>query len=197
MIHELRNPMNALLGSVELLEQSENAYAYDEEVLTTAKICGDTLMNLIGNILDASKIEANKLELLPEPVYIKETLEKVHRIALITSKPKALFVKLLIDPNLPECLSLDPKKLTQVLINLIGNAVKFTDKGGIIMKVEWIPLPDKTQLRSVLKRALSTSHRAHYVETSQELLTEDTDEIGPKAFQKYQNFFSSHPSSIG
>jgi signal transduction histidine kinase len=167
MSHELRNPLNALLGSVDLLEASENAYMYDEEVLTTAKICGETLLNLIGNVLDASKIEAKKFILAPEPAYLKETLLKAAKMASMTAKHKGLFIKSFIDSSIPECLSFDSQKLMQVLINITGNAIKFTDKGGIFIKAEWIPVFQRDQTELILNDILSFSMRKYYVENSQ------------------------------
>ena len=167
MSHELRNPLNALLGSVDLLESSENAYLYDEEVLTTAKICGETLLNLIGNVLDASKIETKKLQLLQEPAYLKESLYKAAKMAKMTAHHKGLFIKTFIDSSIPECLFFDSQKLMQVLINITGNAIKFTDKGGIFLKAEWIPIFDKSQTVHILEDALSCSMRKYFVENSQ------------------------------
>jgi signal transduction histidine kinase len=134
--HELRNPLNALLGSIELLALSDTSQ-FDIEILSTAKICGEMLLNLIGNVLDAVKIENKKLELDISEANLREMFEKSFKMSKITGKNKGLFVKLSINEGLPEFLLCDVQKLMQVIVNITGNALKFTSRGGIFLKVDW------------------------------------------------------------
>jgi signal transduction histidine kinase/response regulator RpfG family c-di-GMP phosphodiesterase len=183
MSHELRNPLNALLGSIELLEGSENAYAYDEEIMTTAKVCGETLLNLIGNLLDVSKIEAKKLELLTAPAYLRENLDKIVKMASATAQQKGLYVKLKIDPLVPECLMYDSQKLAQILINIQGNAIKFTDRGGITIKAEWFPIEKEEEIQYNLLKQLTISDRKLFFENCDEF--EENEEIPPRMMTNY------------
>ena len=176
--HELRNPLNALLGSVELLASSENASEFDSEILNTAKICGETLLNLIGNVLDVSKIENDKLELYKSSNDLNDLIQKAWRMNKITGNHKGLFVKLGISPGIPDNLEFDSQKLMQVVINILGNAIKFTKTGGVFIKVQWIPLDSfqnsdsqhlleqsfKHKTQDAVKKTLLISDRRQVVE---------------------------------
>ena len=199
MSHELRNPLNALLGCIHLLESSENSYAYDEEALTTANICGETLLNLIGNVMDMGKIEANKLELAPQITSFPDIIQKLSKMTSSSAKPKGLFLKTLIDPTIPEFLTLDSHKLSQIMINILGNAVKFTNQGGIFIKANWIPFIEDIQIPHLRKQIILKSDRKRYVENMEgfpftfilnsylEMTDEEKKDFGPKLIHKYSN----------
>ncbi len=165
--HELRNPLNALIGSIELIPDKQGKI--NKEILETAKICGDTLLHLIGNVLDVSKIEANKLTLSNSPSILPETLKKITRMGRAMARNKGIFLKLISDKKIPECLEFDNPRLLQVLTNLISNAVKFTDKGGIFLKADWYPVPSNykelgindSQMQSLLEK----SERKRFIES--------------------------------
>ena len=135
MSHELRNPLNALLGSLEILKDTVNSD--NEDVFQIAKTCGETLLNLIGNILDISKIESNKLLINSQPGRLKDTITRVITMTRALSSQKGLYLKLKWSKLLPEYMYFDHTRLTQVLLNLISNSIKFTDKGGVVVKFEW------------------------------------------------------------
>ncbi len=135
MSHEIRTPMNAVLGFAELLDQlvtDERQRSY----LQSIKSSGKNLLTLINDILDLSKIEAGKLELQFEPVSLYSLFEEIRHIFNVRIQEKGLQLLINIDQNLPPSLLLDEVRLRQILFNLIGNAVKFTDRGHISLTAE-------------------------------------------------------------
>ena len=137
MSHDLRNPLNALLGSIDIFKISN--YEYDQEIIETAQTCGETLLTIIGNILDVSKIENKKLDICPSGGNIVECVMKVALMMRSLAEKKSLFLKFKPELNMHKFYFFDHTRLTQVLINLIGNAIKFTDKGGIKIHLNWYP----------------------------------------------------------
>ncbi len=134
MSHEIRTPMNAILGFAEILEHQ----IADEKLKTYAGSIiagGKTLMALINDILDLSKIEAGKMEIQPVSVNLPSLIEDIILIFSQKIKDKKLELKLHISSSLPEGLFLDELRVKQILFNLVGNAVKFTDKGYVRIDV--------------------------------------------------------------
>ena len=127
--HELRNPLNSLLACVEILPTTPQAK--QGELLSSAKTCGDTLLHLIGNILDVSKIKDKKMELSLADCDISEVMRKVTMMHKIKAQNKGLYFDLIGDPSIPPCVKLDSAKFTQVITNLISNSIKFTEKGNV------------------------------------------------------------------
>ncbi|HMW04385.1 MAG TPA: PAS domain S-box protein [Leptospiraceae bacterium] len=128
MSHEIRTPMNAILGFGELLASrimDENLKEFAESITTSGKI----LLKLINDVLDLSKIEAGKLELNYTPIHIDKILSDMKTIFSQKIEEKNLKLITEIESNVPEYLILDETRLRQILLNLIGNAVKFTDTG--------------------------------------------------------------------
>ena len=136
MSHEIRTPMNAILGFSEILiSQVENMQQMSH--LRTILSSGKTLLALINDILDLSKIEAGKLELSYEAVDIKNVLREIEQIFLHEVNKKDLDFKLLLSGNLPDGLMLDEIRFRQILFNLVGNAVKFTEKGYVGIEADF------------------------------------------------------------
>ena len=134
MSHEIRTPMNAILGFTEILKdqiQDTEQSQYLESIHTSGK----SLLNLINHILDLSKVEAGKMKLEPSVVSINELLKEVQIIFAQKAKDKGLDFHFEIPENSPKSLLLDITRLKQILINLIGNAVKFTETGFVSLKV--------------------------------------------------------------
>jgi PAS domain S-box-containing protein len=130
MSHEIRTPMNAIIGFSELLSSSITDKRH-KSYLDSIKVAGNSLISLINDILDLSKIEARKLEIhyeIVNPYCIFNELQNMFAMAIAE---KEIEFQVDIDPNLPIALILDGARLRQVLLNLIGNAVKFTEKGYI------------------------------------------------------------------
>lgn len=135
--HELRNPINSLLGNLQLslLEKiSEEA----RNTLQTAKLCGDILLQQVNNMLDGGKLEAGTLEIQHIPTRVHEITQSVWAIFSQLIKRKNLLGNLRIDKSMPTLLSLDPYRVNQILLNLIGNAIKFTEKGAINISLHWL-----------------------------------------------------------
>ncbi len=126
MSHELRTPMNAIVGSLELLELTEQTYE-SKDLITTAKTSANNLVFILNDILDLNKVEAGKLELDVKPFSISETIDNVINIFLPVSDKKQVLLDVREDPNIPQCLEGDSIRVRQILFNILGNAIKFTD----------------------------------------------------------------------
>ncbi|WP_041739722.1 CHASE2 domain-containing protein [Calothrix sp. PCC 6303] len=136
MSHELRTPLNGILGFAQVLEASPNLTEKNQEGVSVIYQCGSHLLMLINDILDLSKIEARKLELVYSSLHLPTFLHGVTEICGIRAQQKGIDFKILISDRLPTTIEADEKRLRQVLINLLGNAIKFTDRGAVTFKVE-------------------------------------------------------------
>jgi PAS domain S-box-containing protein/hemerythrin-like metal-binding protein len=134
MSHEIRTPMNAILGFGDILSELivDRTQLY---YLNAIKTSGKTLLQLINDVLDLSKIEAGKLELDYKPVALKTILDDIRLIFMQKVAEKSLIFEMEIPPQLPSLLLLDEIRLRQILLNLVGNAVKFTSHGFIRISV--------------------------------------------------------------
>ncbi len=146
MSHELRTPLNGILGFAQVLETSPNLTDKNRQGVNIIYQCGTHLLMLINDILDLSKIEARKLELVPTNVHLPTFLHGVTEICSIRAEQKKIAFNILIGDRLPVAIQVDEKRLRQVLINLLGNAIKFTDNGSVTFKIDVIDqeLPENT-----------------------------------------------------
>ena len=135
MSHELRTPLNGIIGYAQVLERSPSITDKNLEGVSIINQCGSHLLMLINDILDLSKIEVGKLELFPGNVHLPGFLHGVTEICRIRAEHKGILFDVVLDESLPIAVKVDEKRLRQVLINLIGNAIKFTDQGEVIFKV--------------------------------------------------------------
>lgn len=136
MSHEIRTPMNGVMGMTELLLKGGLSAAKERQYLETIKDSADSLMLIINDILDFSKIEAGKFTLELVPFSIRKTLERCLALQIVRAEQKGLRFTCEIDAKVPECLVGDQGRIRQVLTNLVGNALKFCEKGEIAVKVE-------------------------------------------------------------
>ncbi|NQE36483.1 ATP-binding protein [Microcoleus asticus] len=135
MSHELRTPLNGILGYAQILNRSSALPAKERHGVEIIYQCGSHLLTLINDVLDLSKIEAGKLELTPKAIHFPSFLQGVAEICRIRADQKNIGFVYDPDPQLPEGIFADEKRLRQVLLNLVGNAIKFTDKGSVTLKV--------------------------------------------------------------
>jgi signal transduction histidine kinase/ActR/RegA family two-component response regulator len=141
MSHEIRTPLNAMLGFSSLMENTQLS-AQQKEYLQAIDSAGKSLMTIINDILDFSKIEAGLLGIENVPFSMQQLLQSVHTLFFPKAHCKNIKLFLSVDPKLPKLLSGDPTRLNQVMMNLIGNAVKFTSKGTVHISCEQISSTD-------------------------------------------------------
>jgi CheY-like chemotaxis protein len=136
MSHEVRTPLNGILGYAQILQTSKSFNEKERKGLNIIHQCGTHLLTLINDVLDLSKIEARKMELYATSFHFPSFLQGVAEIFSIRAEQKKISFICQFDPDLPNGIHLDEKRLRQVLINLLGNAVKFTNYGAVIFKVK-------------------------------------------------------------
>lgn len=134
MSHEIRTPMNGIIGAASLLSGTELA-PMQKEFVRTINVSGENLLTLINDILDYSKIEAGKIKLENTAFSLRACIEDCFDIFGRAAGKKNLELLHYVDPGIPRVLLGDPTRLRQVIINLVGNAVKFTEKGEVSLKV--------------------------------------------------------------
>lgn len=135
MSHELRTPMTAMLGMTELLQMTSLDDDQRDYADTIAR-SGDTLLSLVNDILDFSKIEAGRLDVEVVPFNLRKLLQEVHQMLHVKATQKRLKLDTSYDRDLPERFRGDPTRLKQVLVNLAGNAIKFTQRGCVTLRAE-------------------------------------------------------------
>ncbi|RUT01278.1 hypothetical protein DSM106972_068290 [Dulcicalothrix desertica PCC 7102] len=136
MSHELRTPLNGILGYAQILQRSKVIPEKEHKGINIIHQCGEHLLTLINDVLDLSKIEAKKMELHPKDFHFPSFLQSVVEICSIRAEQKGISFDYRLNNQLPIAICADDKRLRQVLINLLGNAIKFTDTGGVTFKVE-------------------------------------------------------------
>jgi signal transduction histidine kinase len=136
MSHEIRTPMNAILGFSELL-QIELPEPKHRKYLQSIRSSATSLLQLINDILDMSKIEAGVMDLRPEPTDTREVCDFIRTLFSEPAMKKGIKLECQVTPDLPRALLIDRVRLRQILVNLVGNAVKFTDQGRIDVRVSF------------------------------------------------------------
>ncbi|MBF0428267.1 MAG: response regulator [Magnetococcales bacterium] len=134
MSHEIRTPMNIIIGMGDMLTASLLTKE-QQGFVDKLQIAGNNLLNLINHILDLSKIEAGHLQITVEPIQIRDLLHETIDLLQVLAESKGLKTECLITENVPEWLLLDGTRLRQVLLNIVGNAIKFTEHGMVTLQV--------------------------------------------------------------
>jgi len=138
MSHELRTPMNGIMGMTELALATELT-SEQREYLTMVKSSADSLLGVINDILDFSKIEAGKLEFESIEFNFRSSLEATLKLLALRAHEKGLELNCRVEPEVPEVLIGDPSRFRQIIVNLVGNAIKFTERGEVTVQVEQQP----------------------------------------------------------
>ncbi|NRF68463.1 response regulator [Aquincola sp. S2] len=141
MSHELRTPLNAILGYAQILQMDEALDARQHRAVDAVRDSGEHLLHLIDDILDLARIEAGRLQLVPAPASLSLNLHFVTDAIRVRAEPKGLAFSCEMD-ELPAMVMVDEKRLSQVLLNLLGNAVKFTARGEVRLRVQALPTDD-------------------------------------------------------
>ena len=139
MSHEIRTPMTAILGFSEQLTDSQLSTAERQDAFATLKRNGEHLLQIINDILDLSKIEAGKLSVERIPCRLAEQIDDATRLMADRARQKGLELSVELAADLPAVICTDPTRLDQILINLLGNAIKFTSQGRVSLTVRPIP----------------------------------------------------------
>lgn len=145
MSHEIRTPMNGVLGMAELLDNC-NLEPKEKQYLGTIKRSGEALLTIINDILDFSRIEANRIKLDAAPFNLRDSIEDVVSLLSTAANEKDVDLLLRIQPNLPSTFIGDVGRFRQVITNIIGNAVKFTHEGSVLIAVTGQEIGDQAKL---------------------------------------------------
>ena len=140
MSHEIRTPMNAIIGFTNLLQKGNLDNTQNQQV-NAIQTSGENLLNIVNDILDFSKIEAGMMRLESTPFSLRGTLQDIEMMFREKARLRGLVLSVDIAPELPDIIEGDAIRLTQILVNLISNAIKFTDKGSIAVSVSSSPSP--------------------------------------------------------
>jgi PAS domain S-box-containing protein len=134
MSHELRTPLNAVLGFARLMKEGADVTTEQRKNLDIITLSGGHLLNLINNVLDISKIESGRMTLVVAPIDLYQLIQEMKSLLYVNAEERGLSFIVEQSPELPRRIDVDGGKLRQILINLTGNAIKFTKQGGVVLR---------------------------------------------------------------
>ncbi|GHG65144.1 histidine kinase [Alishewanella longhuensis] len=142
MSHELRTPLNAVIGFTRQLLKTPLSH-HQSDYLHTIQKSANSLLNLVNDVLDFSRLEEGRMSINPEPFSLRDTLNDATELLAANAFDKQLELVLVFEPECPDDVIADPARINQVLMNIAGNAIKFTEHGSIVIKVDAIPLNEE------------------------------------------------------
>jgi len=145
MSHELRTPLNSILGYTQILKRDKSLQKQQISAVDTIQHSSEHLLNLINELLDLSRIEARKMELELTDVYLPDFLKRITEIAGIRAQQEGIAFNCEIPNNLPSGVQTDERRMRQVLLNLINNAIKFTEEGYVVFRVKKLSRATKSK----------------------------------------------------
>ncbi len=147
--HELRTPLNAVIGFSELLQKNDVDEHTKKDYLQSINFAGTALLNLINDVLDISNIEANQILIAPTKTDLADLLDKITKIFALKARQKNLTLS--VDSSeVKNFVYLDNQRMRQIMLNIIGNAIKFTEKGGITVKASFVPKDKEKGLLTII-----------------------------------------------
>lgn len=191
MTHELRTPLNSIIGFTEIVQRDGDLSQRQSELIEIVNSSGDHLLDVVNDILDLSKIEAGKIEKSESAFELLPLLKSVYEMLNIKATAKNIGFNFLAKSELPNSVFSDRSKIRQTLINLIGNAIKFTDKGSVTLSVDVDPIGKPEIVNGESRRRLKVTFEIK--DTGKGISEEDL----PKLFEKYSQTESGLRSAEG
>ena len=178
--HDLKNPLNSILGCIDLLMSSKDLNIREKEYLSTASYSGKIMTYLIANILDTAKMAKGNFDINRAPMDISDVLSKVISIENELAKAKGLRLYKKILTPLPKFVYGDKMRLSQILINIMGNAIKFTSKGYTGFVLAWTNSSDEAKAREKFEKAL--------IPSEEYFLVDEFEDFNPKDIEEFYSF---------
>ncbi len=199
MSHDIRTPLNAVLGFAEILKEKLGDVPQYQSYLDRIMAGGRTLLHLIDEILDLSRIEAGQVEVRAEAVNIRMVLTEMQHMFMLKAEKKGIRLTTHISEDTPSTVMVDGKHLRQILVNLVGNAVKFTEKGSVTLRVKTLETGNSKREE---QHSASREHASRFPVSSVQFHIEDTgigipeDDLA-RMFEPFQQLDPRGPGGSG